>query len=260
MRVLLALILITPWHLCAQELIKAPNQKASPINQRRAYGNACGPASLLNAFQYGSKKWQKAFISIPGHNSRTRLHYVVKTWGNRPSKHVQGVNRWNAKQGINLLDLTDMANEMRAPYSLPSIKNKVLTAKSRESRIELLHRSHSRIAKSLKKGLPPIISIRRYAFRFNQAVGQKSWWPVRSHFVVVTEIPEKLKRGATTFSIKYIDPYGGFIREGKIHTDTGSFQNNPFLGATMPKTSVGKSLVKSDEETLLTFSAIIGTW
>ncbi len=58
----------------------------------------------------------------------------------------------------------------------------------------------------------------------------------------------------------HIDPYGGFVREGKIHTNTGSFQDCPFLGATMPKTSVGKSLVKSSEETLLTFSAIIGTW
>jgi len=260
MRILLILLLSMPCSLWAESLLQAPNEDASPINQRRAYGNACGPASLLNAFQYGSEKWQKAFNSVPGDNSRTRLHYVVKTWGNRPSKHVNGVNRWNSKQGINLLDLTDMANEMRAPHYLPSIKNLVLTAKSRESRIELLHRSHSRIVKSLKKGLPPIISIRRYAYRFNEAVGQKSWWPIRSHFVVVTEVPAKLKRGSTTFNIKYIDPYGGFVREGTIHTHTGGFHNSPFLGATMTKTSVGKALVKSDEETLLTFSAIIGAW
>jgi len=260
MRILLALILIAPWQLSAQELIQAPNKNASPINQRRAYGNACGPASLLNAFQYGDEEWQKAFKAVPGNDSRTRLRYVVGTWGNRPSQHIKGVNRWNSKQGINLLDLTDMANEMRTPYSLPKIKNEVLIRKSRESFTKLLHRSHERIAKSLKKGLPPIISVRRYAHRYSKEVGGKSWWPIRAHFVVVTEIPKKLPRGATSFKIKYIDPYGGFTREGIIHTNTGNFKNSPFLATSMPKTLVGKSFVKSGEETILTFSAIIGTW
>jgi hypothetical protein len=256
----LLLILLTPYDLSAQELIKAPNTDASPINQRRAYGNACGPASLLNAFQYGNAKWQKAFHAVPGNNSRTRIRYVVETWGNQPSKHLKDTNRWNLKQGVNLLDLTDMANEMRAPYFLPKIKYEVLIAESRESRTALLKRSHSRISKSLRRGLPPIISIRRYAYQFNQKVGQNSWWPVRAHFVVVTEIPKKLPRNATSFKIRYIDPYGGFVRDGTIHTNTGEFKNCPFLSTSMPNTSVGKSLVKPNEQTLLTFTSIIGTW
>ena len=260
MRILLALICIGSSQICAQELLKAPNDQASPINQRRAYGNACGPASLLNAFQYGNEKWQKAFKAVPGNDSRTRLRYVVGTWGNRPSKHIKGVNRWNSKQGINLLDLNDMANEMRAPYFLPKIKHEVLSRGSREDVTKLLKRSHSRIADSLKKGLPPILSIRRYAHRYSQEVGGKSWWPIRAHFVVVIEIPKKLPRGATSFKIKYVDPYGGFTREGTIHTNTGGFKNCPYLATTMPKTLVGKSFVKANEETLLTFAAIIGVW
>lgn len=263
MRILLALIILSPWQLFAQELLVAPNSRnpeASPINQRRAYGNACGPASLLNAFQYGNEKWQKAFHAVPGKDSRARLRYVVGTWGNRPSQHIKGVKRWNPKEGINLLDLTDMANEMRAPYFLPKIKQEVLTRKSRENLTKLLRHSHERIAKSLKKGLPPIMSVRRYAYRYSAEVGQKSWWPIRAHFVVIIEIPKKLPRGATSFKIKYIDPYGGFIREGSIHTNTGGFTNSPFLATSMPKTLVGKSFVKPGEETLLTFSALIGNW
>lgn len=260
MRILLAIVLLSPWQLLAQEVIKAPNTEASPINQRRAYGNACGPASLLNAFQYGNEKWQKVFKAVPGNNSRTRLRYVVGTWGNRPSKHIKGVKRWNSKQGVNLLDLTDMANEMRAPYFLPKLKHEVMARKSREDLNKLLHRSHDRIATSLKKGLPPILSIRRYAHRYSKEVGGKSWWPIRAHFVVIIEVPKKLPRGATSFKIKYIDPYGGFTREGTIHTNTGGFKNSPFLATSMPKTLVGKSFVKPGEETLLTFSAIIGNW
>ncbi|NWK57086.1 hypothetical protein HW115_15800 [Verrucomicrobiaceae bacterium N1E253] len=244
----------------SQETLKAPNAKASPINQRRAYGNACGPASLLNAFQYGNEKWQKIFHAVPGDNSKSKIRYVVAAWGNKPSKHIKGTNRWNAKQGINLLDLTDMANEMRASHFVPKIKYKVLDQNPMESKTRFIKRCHSTIAKSMTRGLPPIVSIRRYAYRYNKEVGQKSWWPIRAHFVVITEIPKSLPQGATSFRIRYVDPYGGFVREGRIHTETGSFSRCPYLGATLPKTEVGKSFVKAGEETLLTLSAIIGTW
>jgi len=257
---LLLVLPIFSAHLHAQALLIAPNKEAEPINQRRAYGNACGPASLLNAFQYGDAKWQKAYNAVPGTNSRNRIRYVVSAWGNKPSKHIKGVKRWNIKQGINLLDLTDMANEMRAPYFLPTVKNEILTLRSGETRTKLLKRSHERMAKSLKKGLPPIISIRRYAYRYSSAVGQKSWWPIRAHFVVVIELPEKLPKGAQSFKIRYVDPYGGYTRSGTISATTGQFIHSPFLIANFPKTTVGAYLLKAGEKTELSFSAIIGRW
>lgn len=260
MRISLILFLLIPGALSAQGLLKAPNKNAEPINQRRAYGNACGPASLLNAFQYGDTKWQKAYKAVPGTNSRSRIRYVISAWGNKPSKHVKGVNRWNIKQGINLLDLTDMANEMRAAHFLPKVKNEIFTLRSNESRSKLLFRSHSRMAKSLQKGLPPIISLRRYAYRYNQEVGQKSWWPIRAHFVVVIEIPASLPPGSQSYKIRYVDPYGGFVRSGTINAAAGQFHNSPFLTANLPKTPVGKSFVKAAEKTELCFSAMIGRW
>ncbi len=246
--------------LHAQEVLTAPNKNAEPINQRRAYGNACGPASLLNAFQYGDKKWQKAYTSVQGKDSRSRIRHVIATWGNKPSKHIKGVKRWNVKQGINLLDLTDMANEMRSAHFLPKIKNEILTLQSGESRTQLLQRSHSRMAKSLKKGLPPIISIRRYAYRYSDDVGQKSWWPIRAHFVVVIEIPKKLPKDSQSFKIRYVDPYGGYTRTGTISAATGDFIHSPFLIANFPHTSVGGYLLKNQEKSELSFCAIIGRW
>lgn len=263
LRTLISILALSCWlpsSLPAQHLLKAPNEKAEPINQRRAYGNACGPASLLNAFQYGDEKWQKAYQAVPGNNSRSRIRYVIAAWGNRPSKHIEGVKRWNVKQGINLLDLTDMANEMRSGHFLPKIKYEVLTLDRKESRRELLKRSHARMAKSLKKGLPPIISLRRYAYRYSAAIGGRSWWPIRAHFVVVTEIPSKLPPEAQSFKIRYVDPYGGYVRSGTITAATGQFTDSPFLTANLPHTSVGMSFVKAGEKSEISLSAIIGRW
>lgn len=256
----LLLVTLIPCSLNAQALLTAPNKNATPVNQRLAYGNACGPASLLNAFQYGSDNWRKVFDAIPGKDHRYRIRYVVAAWGNEPSNHIKGAKRWNRKEGINLLDLTDMANEMRKPYFLPKIKNEILTKKNRGTYTSLMKRSHTLMARSLKKGFPPIINIRRYAYRNSKEVGKKSWWPIRAHFVVVTEIPKKLSYPYGFYKIKYIDPYGGFIREGQIQVYTGDFKNSPFLIANMPDALVGKSLVKKNEPTILTLSAIIGSW
>ena len=246
--------------LHADTLLTAPNQKAEPINQRRAYGNACGPASLLNAFQYGDEKWQKAFNTVPGENSNSRIRYVVSAWGDKPSKHIKGVKRWNIKQGINLLDLTDMANEMRAPHLLPKVKNEVFALQNDESKAQLLKRSHRLLAKSLKKGLPPIISIRRYAYRYDEAVGEKSWWPIRAHFVVIIELPKKLPKDAQSFKIRYVDPYGGYTRSGSISAATGDFEESPFLIANFPNTIVGGRLLKAGEKSELSLAAMIGSW
>ncbi len=260
MRILSTLLFFSLTHLHAQDLIKAPGNNATPVNQRLAYGNACGPASLLNSFQYGSEKWRKVFDAIPGKDHKYRIQYVVAAWGKEPSKHVKGRMRWNKAEGVNLLDLTDMANDMRRSHNLPSIKHEVLTKKSRGTYVDVIKRSHKLMAKSLKKGFPPIISIRRFAYRYSPEVGQKSWWPIRAHFVVVTEIPKTVRAPYGFYKIKYIDPYGGFIRNGQIEVFTGGFKNSPFVIANLPDVLVGKTLVKKGEPTMVTLSAVIGAW
>ena len=241
------------------EQIRAYNENASPTNQRRAHGNACGPASLLNAFHYGSKKWQIAFNAVPGDDSKTRINYVISRWGLKPSRHIQGVKRWN-QQGINLVDLHDIANEMCDYHWLPKIKYEVLAREQNELPNELLHRSHKRIVKSLKKGLPPILCIRRYAYRDSKELKTKSWWPISAHFIVIIETTTTIQNNSTAFKIKYIDPYGGHIHEGMIQTNTSKFTNSPFLAAKLPSATIGHSLLKKGEPSILTFSAVMGRW
>lgn len=245
--------------LLGEEVIRAYNQEASPTNQRRAHGNACGPASLLNAFHYGSKKWQRAFDAVPGNDSKTRINYVISRWGLKPSRHIKDVKRWD-QRGINLVDLHDVANEMCDYHWLPKIKYEVLARKQDEPSTQLLHRSHKRIVKSLEKGLPPILCIRRYAYRKSKELETKSWWPISAHFIVVIETTTTLKNNGDTFRIKYIDPYGGHIREGIIQTNTSKFTNSPFLAANLPSATIGNSLLKKGESSILTFSAVMGRW
>lgn len=257
-----SLLLLFAMHtmLCGEEMISAANQDASPTNQRRAYGNACGPAALLNAFHYGSEKWQSVFDAVPGKKSKTRIRYVVSQWGSQPSKHIKGVQRWDKAQGINLVDLHDIANEMCHPHSLPKVKYEILTRKKYEPRTKLLKRSHERITKSLNKGLPPIICIRRYTYCNSKELDSKSWWSISAHFIVIIETSKNIESNANSYKIKYVDPYGGYIHEGIIHTNTANFTNSPFLAATLPSAAIGKSLVKKGDESILTYSAIMGCW
>lgn len=256
----LLFLLIMHSVLCGEEMLRAANQKASPINQRRAFGNACGPASLLNAFQYGTEKWQQAFEAIPGHNSNTRIRHLVTTWGEQPSKHIEGVQRWNKHHGINLVDLHDIANEMCEAHRLPEIQYQILTREKNELQASLLKRTHQLITTSLNEGLPPILSIRRYAYRESKELASKSWWPIRAHFIVIIEVTKNLGPDSRSFKIKYVDPYGGFTREGTLHTDTGGFKESPFLGATLPSALIGKSFIKKGEDSVLTCSAVMGHW
>jgi len=245
--------------LLGEEMISAYNQDASPTNQRRAHGNACGPASLLNAFHYGTKRWQRAFNAVPGDDSKSRIHYVISRWGFKPSKHIKDAKRWN-QRGMNLVDLHDVANEMCDYHWLPKIKYEVLAREQNEVSSDLLQRSHERIVKSLKKGLPPVLCIRRYAYRNSKELKTKSWWPISAHFIVIIETTSGLAKNANTFNIKYIDPYGGHTHEGTIHTNTGKFTNSPFLAATLPSATIGNSLVKKGEPSILTYSAVMGRW
>ncbi|MBK1790702.1 hypothetical protein [Persicirhabdus sediminis] len=242
-------------------LLTVPNPHAEVTNQRRANGNACGPACLINSLSYGSEKWQNVLVGQAGTNSRTRIYGLIARYGKQPSHHLQGNHpRWNPNAGINILDLTDIANEMNAGRWLPKIKNQILNRQARETNSQLLKRSHKLMVASMKKGYPPTISLSRYAYQHSQIVNKVTWSPVRSHFVMIYEIPTSLPRNATSFKVRYIDPWGGLLHTGTIHAQSNAFTQSPFLIADFPNTSAGKNLLKADTKTVLTLAGIIGAF
>ncbi|MEO7100196.1 MAG: hypothetical protein ABI162_12605 [Luteolibacter sp.] len=244
--------------MAASPLREAANPSATPANQLVVSGNACGPTALLNAFRFGNSDWQRASDSIHGANDKERIYTLIRECGMRPSKHIIGRPRWSRK-GVNIADLCDMANETASGKMLPLVSQEVLFLKKGESQDNLLRRVHQRLDVSLSKGLPPILSLRRYVLR------KSAWMVLDAHFVTLLSMPRKLEKGSRGFAVTYADPWGGKIRTGSIAIPDRAVLSNlatasPCLEAVFPQSSVGNKLVRPGEQTMLTLSAALGRW
>lgn len=242
----------------APALREAPNATATPANQLVLAGNACGPTALLNAFRFGNPSWQNVLVQLPGPTDRERVSAIIRSYGMRPSANLKGRPRWSRK-GVNLADLADMANEMTRGQYLPFVNQEILFLKPKETPEKLLRRSHDRLATSMGKGLPPILSLRRYAKR------GETWVVLDAHFVTLKSLPTKLDKNATSFPITYIDPWGGKIAGGSITIPTNGVLTaadgvSPCLEAILPQAAVGKKLVRAGEPTSLVVAAALGRW
>ena len=233
----------------------AANPAFPPSNQLRISGNACGPAALLTAFGSGTDRWQELVRAIPAKDDRLRLSYIIRGYGSRPSNHLDR-KRWNGGGGIGLADLTDIANEMKGERWLPKIRHEVLLQGKRDTSQELLKHAHAHLEDSFRKGLPPIISLQRLAYRKAPGAKAPTWQVVHGHFVTIIAMPRKLDRRATFFRIRYADPWGGRIAEGAIRADARS--GYPALVADVPSSEVGKDRLRAGERSLVVLSAVLG--
>lgn len=244
----------------------APNFEAPPANQLLVAGNACGPASLLSAFRCGSERWQRAANAVPGATDKARMTSIIRTQGMRASPHLGGRSRWS-RSGVNVADLTDIANEIAGPQNLPRLRYEVFFLSGKETPEKLIKRVHKRLNRSLAKGLPPVISIRRFAYRETPS-GVRSWTIIDGHFVTVIALPKKLGKHDRAFQVTYLDPWGGKKSDGWISISNRSFLRGsttdsaiaPCLEAVFPKALVGKKNVRQGEVTVLTLSAATGCW
>jgi hypothetical protein len=246
------------WASAASPLLEAPNPKATPANQLVVSGNACGPTALLNSFHFANPAWQRASNAISGETDKQRIYTIIREYGMRPSAHLKERPRWS-KAGVNLADLCDIANEMTRGHFLPLVSQEVMFRKPGEISAKLLKRVHSRLGTSLEKGFPPLVSLRRFVKRGG------SWVAIDAHFVTVTTIPRKLDKNASSFSISYVDPWGGKICQGNLAVPDRAIladapADSPCLDADFPQASVGKRNVRKGEPTALTLAAVLGRW
>lgn len=243
----------------------APNPGAVPVDQWVIAGNACGPAALLNALRFGGPSWQRAAAGVLGETDRGKLSTIIRTWGLKPSASLPGRTRWG-RDGVNVDDLRDIANDLGRPQLLPKMGSEVLVLRAGETPAKLLARTHARVAGSLRKGLPPVLSIRRIA-----RVGGKAgagWEVIQGHYVTVISAPVKLQAGAESFPVSYVDPWGGRRAEGRIAISSQAFLSGdqaeggvaPCLEAAFPEAEVGRKRVKAGQQTLVVASGVIGIW
>ncbi|MGB6219742.1 hypothetical protein [Haloferula sp.] len=241
---------------CAANDRWAPQAVAGPVNQLVVSGNACGPAALLTSFRCGDENWQAVAEIIPGKSDRSKLLYIIKAHGLKPSVSLKSRKRWT-RDGINPEDLTQIAGELAALKGLPAPKSESLFRKGRETPLKLVDRTHDRLRDSLKRGFPPLLSLKRYVFR------QGQWQPIQGHFVTVVRVPEKIDRKATSFTFTYFDPWKGAKHEGTlkipaeplISTDN---QTSACLESVMPSADIGRKLLKPGEKSFIIPVGFIG--
>lgn len=251
------------WCTAAAVAREAPHIDAVAANQLVVAGNACGPAALLNAFRCGNPDWQRAGRAVAGSNDKERILAVIREIGMRPSKNVPGHPRWS-RRGVSVTDLKDMANEMSAGRYLPLVSDEVLFLKPRETPEQLLRRVYQRFDTSLARGLPPVVSLRRYALRAQPGAAPQ-WVVIDAHFVTLTALPRPLEKHTRSFPVSYIDPWGARRCQGSIGIPgraflTGSAGHSSCLAAEFPQAAVGKTRVRRGEETVLAVAATIGRW
>ena len=234
-----------------------------PADQRVVPGNACGPTALLNAFRFGSKEWRRASDAVAGTTDKERIVHIIRKYGMRASTHVPGHPRWS-RRGVSVADLGDMADEMTTGLYLPHPGNEIFFLKTRETPDELLGRVHQRLKKSLARGLPPVVSLRRYVLRA-KADSAPQWVELDAHFVTLTTVPARLEKNARAFSVEYIDPWGGRRCQGSIGIPARTVfpdasGNSSCLEALFPEASVGATHISKVEISFIAVGAAIGRW
>lgn len=236
----------------------APNATKGPVNQLEISGNACGPAALLTSFRCGNESWQQVSAEIPGSSDKSKLLYIIRAHGLRPSTSLQDRRRWT-RDGINAEDLNSIAAELSALAAQPAPKMESMLRIGRESPAKLTARIHRRLRNSLKNGLPPVLTLRRYTFRSGR------WEPLQSHFITVVRVPEKLPPNHTQFDLTYFDPWGGKKDSGRFYVSAQPVLIDPAgvascLEASLPKANIGKSKVRHGERTAIVPTVLIGRW
>ncbi|WP_193213061.1 hypothetical protein [Luteolibacter marinus] len=236
----------------------APHPDALPVDQLCISGNACGPAALLASYRNGNDAWQGAEAKLPGDSDRDQLRGWIRRYGLRPSTTLGGRMRWS-RSGINVEDLAAAANETSQSLYLPRLAHGDLFQRTGESPAALLKRTRSCLEKSLAKGIPPILSLRRYVFR------QGTWMPIQGHFVTVTGAPRGIGPGESSFPIQYLDPIGGKSCQGLVRISDQSLLRQPgepsaCLEAVVPASRFGIKEVRSGEISVVVPAAVIGRW
>lgn len=219
------------------------------VNQLAVSGNACGPAALLNSLKFADSPWNGSLESFEGVSDRDALRLLIRRHGMRPSPHLGGRPRWS-RRGINLADLTDIGNELVTPYGAGGVRYELLMAPSAENPGRLLARTHRCMERSLRNGIPPILSVRRFAQR------EGTWGVIDAHFITITGVPKRIPRNAESFAIQYIDPWGAVHREGRIESPHEGSAGFPV--AVLPMADIGKKRLRDGAPTFLAASAVIG--
>jgi len=185
--------------------------------------NACGPAALANSLRFGNPKSRAIWFGFPSSEADRKLRFAIDRYFlGRPSVVFPRMKRLRP-EGTEPEDLTAAYREILEAHELRPVKGNYLDRKENESDTALVARLHGDLSESIRAGIPPILGLRSFLAQRDDSPeaedGEISWKPARSHYVVVTEIPKRLRDGEWGFRFELIDPNGGALKTGFVYAE-----------------------------------------
>lgn len=192
----------------------------------------CGPAAMLNAAQFGNPDLQAAYAALLGDRHADRLRFAIdRFFKNKPSVLYPGMPRWIG-HGAQPEDCANAFRDFLAearPEAAARLTGGYLDRRESETPEAFVARVHQAMSRSLRAGVPPLLSLRSFvAARDPKRDGEVAWKPARHHFVVVRAAPAKLREGALGFPFEVIDSNGAALRGAYLFAEAQ-------LGFTVPR-------------------------
>ena len=207
----------------AEETVSVPVEAAEIIDQfiYQESKVACGPCSMFHAAKFGDDELKAHFKDrVLGRDDSMKVKFLVdRYFRNRGSVVNKGRSRFGV-HGVMTADLKNACNEFLKEGELDEIDSASLDREFGESDLDHLKRVHEMMSDSLKRGFPPILSIRSFVVKHREEKKMKPAWELgHSHYVVVSSVPSQLKRDAQGFLATVIDSNGGKISSLWIHSE-----------------------------------------
>ena len=216
---LLAMLAIAtfPVRAGAQE----PQDKPAVLTQAEVGDNACGPCVLINSLARGDAKLKSLLDVIPGETRHDQVRHIIKKYGSKPSEEYKGKKpRYQETSGITWIDMRHIVNELFADYELDPVQGTYLDRGKKEPLAEHLKRVHRLLARSLKAGFPPLLSVRSFYAKDQGKEGKEFLWEgLHGHWVTVVDIQPDLADNEKGFRFGYADPSTGKIEYGYAYFD-----------------------------------------
>lgn len=226
----------------SRKYVGFPIKKSDLINQLEISDSVCGPTAILNALILGNYYIRSCYDLMPGQNGAGKLLFVINEYGGKPSIEYPGTPRLN-DDGICSVDLLYLFNDLLADNRKSNVSGEYIVREKGESDSHFLNRSHEKLVRSIKKGMPVVAHIRSFAAKKNSEQDKVYWYSLSSHYITITKIPEQLADYENGFEFEYLDPYKARIESGYVGVEKNRAFNAKFGVNNNSKWIKGKSFL-----------------
>lgn len=237
-----------------------------PLVQSSIDKNSCGPCALVHSFAYASPHWRQSDFFKQSLAQQARN--LIERAKAQPSKLNPKQTRWQSRLGMRTPDLLQVANEL-SPHTLSKINLATPKSLKKKNGSQL---AYNLLNHSLKKGFPPILSIKRQVHQKFHTRSGYYWIKTFGHFVSVIQVSPPADTSSTYFQITYVDSLDGKLYDGKISMKHPALMttspispsqrpfSSPFLNAQFPHLGITRGEVPKNGIITTEIDSAIGSF